>query len=98
MELSKLTERERQVYDKVIEGLSTKEIARSLDLSPRTIEIHTYRVFDKLNVKGRVKLIIKSYENKIDDTCKKLEGVIKVNYNGHVGILLTKILNEIRTN
>jgi len=38
--LERLTKREREVLDGVVEGLSTKAIARTLGISPRTAEIH----------------------------------------------------------
>lgn len=39
-----LTAREREVMDLVTRGLSNKEMARTLDISPRTIENHRARV------------------------------------------------------
>ena len=39
-----LTAREREVMDLVTKGLSNKEMARTLDISPRTIENHRARV------------------------------------------------------
>ncbi|WP_022697376.1 response regulator transcription factor [Euryhalocaulis caribicus] len=58
--LEALTEREREVARALNEGLTNKEIARELEVSPRTIEIHRSRVFSKLgvrNVAGLVKLL-----------------------------------------
>lgn len=46
--LEALTPRERQVFDALAEGLSNKEIARALDISPRTVEIFRARVMDKM--------------------------------------------------
>ncbi len=46
--LKALTPRERQVFDALVEGLSNKEIARHLDISPRTVEIFRARVMDKM--------------------------------------------------
>ncbi|SFS86503.1 response regulator transcription factor [Brevundimonas viscosa] len=46
--LEALTPRERQVFDALVEGLSNKEIARELDISPRTVEIFRARVMDKM--------------------------------------------------
>jgi len=43
-----LTPRERQVFNALVEGLSNKEIARDLDISPRTVEIFRARVMDKM--------------------------------------------------
>lgn len=46
--LQALTPRERQVFDALVEGLSNKEIARQLAISPRTVEIFRARVMDKM--------------------------------------------------
>lgn len=45
-----LTQREIEVAEKVVEGLSNKEIARVLEISHRTVEIHRGRVMRKLGV------------------------------------------------
>ena len=45
-----LTPREREVMDLLTAGNSTKEIARALGASPRTIDVHRARVFQKLQV------------------------------------------------
>jgi len=47
---AKLTQREREILDLVAEGLSTKEIARALDVSPRTVETHRANIAEKLGV------------------------------------------------
>lgn len=46
--LEALTPRERQVFEALVEGLSNKEIARELAISPRTVEIFRARVMDKM--------------------------------------------------
>lgn len=46
--IGKLTPRERQVMSLVTEGLSNKAIARQLDISPRTVEIHRAKVMEKM--------------------------------------------------
>lgn len=45
---AKLTQREREILDLVAEGLSTKEIARTLDVSPRTVETHRAHIAEKI--------------------------------------------------
>lgn len=42
-----LTPREREVFDQLILGHSNKVIARALECSPRTVEIHRARVMEK---------------------------------------------------
>ena len=38
--ISRLTQRQLEVFTSAAEGLSTKEIARVLDISPRNVEVH----------------------------------------------------------
>lgn len=52
-----LTDRERQVFHLIVEGLTTKEIARQLDISAKTAENHRFRVLDKLGVRNTAEVI-----------------------------------------
>jgi len=45
-----LSPRERDVLQRLLSGASNKLIARDLDLSPRTVEMHRARMLDKLGV------------------------------------------------
>lgn len=54
--LAELTEREREVMERVIAGLANKLIADELDISVRTVEVHRARVFEKMNVRSAVEL------------------------------------------
>jgi two-component system response regulator FixJ len=49
--LSRLTERERDVFNGLIMGKTNKGIARDLGISPRTVEIHRARVMEKLEAR-----------------------------------------------
>lgn len=51
--LAGLTEREVEVLRAIARGLSTKEIARALGLSPKTVDNHTQNIFAKIGVKTR---------------------------------------------
>ena len=46
----RLTPRERQVMGLVVQGLSNKEVARELESSHRTVDVHRARVMEKMNV------------------------------------------------
>jgi two-component system nitrate/nitrite response regulator NarL len=48
-----LTGRERQIASLVESGLSNKEIAGSLSLSPATVKNHVHMILDKLNLSRR---------------------------------------------
>ena len=54
--VAELTERERLVMHKVVEGLPNKLIADQLSISVRTVEVHRARVFEKMDVKSAVEL------------------------------------------
>lgn len=47
-QIERLSAREREVLIGLVDGLSNKEIALKLDLSPRTVEIHRANVMSKL--------------------------------------------------
>lgn len=52
-----LTPREREVFHLLVEGLSTKEIARRLDISAKTAENHRARVLAKLDARNTADVI-----------------------------------------
>jgi two-component system, NarL family, response regulator NreC len=52
-----LTAREREVFHLIIEGLTTKEVARRLDISVRTAENHRNHILSKLDVRNTAGLI-----------------------------------------
>lgn len=58
-ELQALTERERAVTLAVLEGLSNKEVARTLGITERTVKAHLGAVFAKLGVRDRMQLVLR---------------------------------------
>ncbi|VTU26837.1 response regulator transcription factor [Variovorax sp. RA8] len=54
---AQLSEREREVLRFIVEGLTNKEIARTLALSPRTVETHRANLFAKLGCESLAQLI-----------------------------------------
>jgi RNA polymerase sigma factor (sigma-70 family) len=55
--LNSLTPRERQVMDLVIMGKSNKQIARELDISPKTVEVHRSNVMAKMKAQSLAELV-----------------------------------------
>ena len=54
--LAALTPREREVVLRVVEGLTDRQIAERLRLSPHTVTQHVKRAYRKLDVDSRVSL------------------------------------------
>jgi len=54
---SRLTPREREIMEFIVVGKSNKEIAKELNISHRTVEIHRARVFDKMEANSLPDLI-----------------------------------------
>ncbi|MEJ8853523.1 response regulator [Variovorax robiniae] len=54
---AQLSEREREVLGMIVAGLTNKEIARALALSPRTVETHRANLFAKLDCDSLAQLI-----------------------------------------
>lgn len=52
-----LTAREREVFHLIIEGLTTKEIARRLEIGVKTAENHRTRVLGKLEARNTAELV-----------------------------------------
>ena len=55
-----LTRRECELLDLLASGQSTKELARTLGISPNTVKTHLASLFGKLEVDRRVKAIEKA--------------------------------------
>jgi DNA-binding NarL/FixJ family response regulator len=60
--LGELTPREREVLALVGQGLSNREIAEALVLSPLTAKTHVARLFTKLGARDRAQLVVTAYE------------------------------------
>ncbi len=61
--LNTLTSRERQVYDIMVTGLTSKRIAREIGCSFRTIEIHRAHIMTKMAASSLARLVGMSFEN-----------------------------------
>ena len=54
--LASLTDRERQVMERVLAGDFNKQIADALGIAIRTVEVHRSRLFEKMGVRSAVEL------------------------------------------
>ena len=52
-----LTPRQREVLQLLAEGRSMKEVASLLNLTPRTVAFHKYRMMEQLGVKSTAELV-----------------------------------------
>ncbi|GAA4752249.1 response regulator [Flavisolibacter ginsenosidimutans] len=52
-----LSQREIEIIQFIKKGFSSKEIAESLDISVKTVEVHRYNVLKKLNLKNAAALV-----------------------------------------
>lgn len=55
--LSTLTQREREVMDRVIQGLKNRQIADQLGISVKTVEAHRARAMEKMEVSSVAELV-----------------------------------------
>ena len=53
-----LSEREREIFQLVAEGRSSKEVAQLLSISPTTVETHRARIMQKLDVHNTAELVL----------------------------------------
>jgi len=60
--IAPLSKREKEIAKLILDGLTNKEIAINLNISPTTIKIHTKNIYKKLNVTDRLSLF--SFLNK----------------------------------
>ena len=52
-----LTDRENQVFAAIVDGLSNKEVALALDISPRTVEVHRANIMAKMQAQSLSELV-----------------------------------------
>lgn len=65
--ISNLSCREREVLDWLAEGRSNKMIARELEISPRTVEIHRANMMSKLGARHAAEAVRLKLEAQIED-------------------------------
>jgi len=60
-----LTPRQLEVLAQVARGLSDKEIARTLELSPRTVEMHVARALAALGARNRSEAVSRAHQHRL---------------------------------
>ena len=59
----KLTKREKEIIDNILDQKSNLEIGQTLSISKRTVETHRKNIMLKLNVKNSIGIAVKCLEN-----------------------------------
>lgn len=57
--MSRLTPREREVLELIMSGMSNKEMAKKIGVSPRTIEVHRANLYSKMRADSLADLVRK---------------------------------------
>ncbi|MBM4126068.1 MAG: hypothetical protein FJ247_01790 [Nitrospira sp.] len=57
-----ITTRESQILKRVARGRTNREIAASLDISVRTVEVHRFNMMRRLNVRNVAQLLRQSMQ------------------------------------
>jgi two-component system, NarL family, nitrate/nitrite response regulator NarL len=60
-----LTERELEILNLMVEGLTKKQIGESLSLSYHTIDSHIRKIYKKMDVKSKIFAITKAIKENI---------------------------------
>jgi DNA-binding NarL/FixJ family response regulator len=64
---AELTPRQREVMKLLAKGYTVKDIAASLDISPKNVEYHKYRIMELLGIKTLAELVRYAVKQGIDD-------------------------------
>src|SRR5438045_9290338 len=64
--LNTLSQREIQIISLIKKGYSSKEIAETLDISVKTVEVHRYNILKKLNLKNAAALVHFIHNSQLD--------------------------------
>ena len=72
--IASLTQREREVIEKVGEGLKNKAIAARLFIAEVTVRHHLTEIYSKLGVSDRLELVIYAYIHGLAELPKSLPG------------------------
>ena len=64
-EVGKISDREKEILQYVAQGLSTKVIAKKLNISTRTVEAHRMKIMKKVKASNSAELIKKAIQHKL---------------------------------
>jgi len=61
----KITKRQNEILQLLVEGMSMKEVAAELNLQPGTVAFHKYRMMETLGIKTNAELLEYAIKNRI---------------------------------
>ena len=65
--ITPLSEREKEILTLVASGLTNREIAQNLSISPNTVKVHLSNIFEKIGVASRTEATVYAIEHRIVD-------------------------------
>ena len=71
----KLTPRERDVYDLMVQGLKNREIAKLLYIEESTVKVHAHHIYDKLGIRSRTALTVYAMLERSDQATSAMESM-----------------------
>ena len=57
---SRLSPREREVFEYLQQGLTNAQIAAALLIDESTVKVHVHHIFDKLGIRSRAALVVQA--------------------------------------
>lgn len=81
--LARLSLREREVFDLVVRGFSTKAIAQELCISPKTVETHRAHINQKLSAHSSADLVRYAFRNEVSPGSSDPDSEAGVRFSPH---------------
>jgi ATP/maltotriose-dependent transcriptional regulator MalT len=72
---SRLSRREREVFEHVQQGLTNAQIAAALFIAESTVKVHVHHIFDKLGVRSRAALVVQARLEGVAQATSAITGV-----------------------
>lgn len=60
---TELTNRERQVHERLVRGFNSRQIGEELNISPKTVDVFRSKIFSKMGAQSVVHLVRQAYES-----------------------------------